>query len=350
MNNQSKAKPKLAFIIEHSDYKGYYPFERAAILAQQLQDEQNLFIFLKNASKPAVDYFTRNNLTPVLFDNFKELTKMIRNLEVDVIIYDGPDSNREQTEWIRPFCQTLIHFDDFGEGATLADFRLNALYEEKNELREPNELFGSHFFVASAELENIRKQRTKQLATLFDNNPHVAIYYEDGDANNLTYRTLRHLIQLQIPLKISVLIDDHYLHSLDDLTMMALSRKNITIVRGELAIQNALITADCLICNHLYTPFKAAYIRIPCITAAQHEKELALGFASEDNGFLHIGLGRKMKQSHIQNALMELILHDSIRKRTILLQQNLKLEQNEGRLKKMIVDIMQQHDPFSPSI
>ena len=98
MRNITGTKQKIAMIIEHCEYKGYYPFERAAILAQHLSNETSLFIFLKNANETSIQRFISIGITPILFDHFKELPKTIRNLQVDLIIYDGADSSIEQVE------------------------------------------------------------------------------------------------------------------------------------------------------------------------------------------------------------------------------------------------------------
>lgn len=339
MRNITGTKQKIAMIIEHCEYKGYYPFERAAILAQHLSNETSLFIFLKNANETSIQRFISIGITPILFDHFKELPKTIRNLQVDLIIYDGADSSIEQVEQIRPFCETLVHFDDFGEGAMLANFNLKALFEEPREQPIMNEVNGTYFFAVNDLLQEIRAQRQLKIKSFDEDAPHVVIYFEDGDANNLTFRTLRHLTQLHIPLKISVLLDNDYRHSTDELSMMALSRRNTKLVRDDFAITESLINADCLICNSLYTPYKAAFIGIPCITAAQHERELSNAFTRETNGFIHLGLGRKMKQSQIQNALMELLLHESRRERAVKRQQSLQLELNNDLLEKLILDL-----------
>lgn len=347
MNKDLLNKPKIVFIIEHCDYKGYYPFERAATLTSELKSYADLFIFLKNPNQQSITYFTENKQTPVLFEQFKQLAKTIRNLEVDLIVYDGPDSSIEQIEMIRPFCETLVHLDDLGDGAKRADFIFNVLYEDDAEATTSHEMNGTHFFISNPTLIEVRNERLKKDVTLQDSIPHVAIYFEDGDPNNLTYRTLRHLNQLQIPLKISVILDDDYMHPAEDLTIMTLSRKNSMIVRGKLGISNALIHADCLICNSLYTPYKAAFIGIPCITTAQHERELSYSFPQEKYGFIHIGLGRKMKQSIIQNALMELILHEHLRKKAVQRQRHLNLEKNNSYMTSLLLDIVHHRHSFS---
>ena len=332
-------KKRIIWIVEHCDTKGTYPIERAVTLANLLQEE-SVFLFVKTENQAIIDKLATTGLTIVLFDRFIELKKKIRELEPDLIIHDGKDTQLEQVEMIRPFCQTIVHFDDFGMGAQLVDCHIIALFGEPHEETLPQELAGSYAFAVPPNLQ----QTAQAIYETTDCNikqelPHIVIAFEDGDANNLTYRTLRHLTQLHIPLKISIAIDDDYKHDVDSLKLMALSRRNTAIVQRADALLHLMPEADLIICNANYTPYKVAAAGIPCITTAQHEQELNYTFAREMNGFIHIGLGRKMKQSILQNAVMELLLHESRRERAVRKQRGLEILTNNDILKNLLLDL-----------
>lgn len=328
-------KKKIAFIVEHSIVKGFYPLERAAILAKLLKDEENVYIFLKHTGQESIEIFTDLQHSPILFDNYEELKTQIRNLQPDLIVQDGRDTLVEQVEQLRPHCKTLVHFDDFGEGGHLADCNIHALFEEIRENTARNILGGTYAFAVKDTLKTIAEAR---VSNELSNPPHIVVAYEDGDENNLTYRTLRHLTQLQIPLKITIAIDKEYKHSIEDLQMMVLSRRNTKILKDEQALEKLLPEADIVICNANYTPYKIATVGIPCITAAQNERELNNAFPREHHGFIHLGLGRKMKQSNIQNAVMELLLHEARRERAVRKQFELEITDNNDVLKSLLLD------------
>ena len=69
-------------------------------------------------------------------------------------------------------------------------------------------------------------------------------------------------------------------------------------------------------------PFLVAQFQIPCIILCAHEEEVNYAFPQEGHGFANLGLGRKIKQSYLQNAVMEIILHDNRRKAYIQKQKN----------------------------
>ena len=236
---------------------------------------------------------------------------------------------------IRPFCKTLVLFDDFGEGAELADCNIISLMEEPRENTAQNILAGSFAFAVTDTLKSIAESR---VSNELSNPPHIVVAYEDGDVNNLTYRTLRHLTHLQIPLKVTIAIDREYKHSVGDLQMMVLSRRNTKVFKDDKPLEKLLPEADIVICNGNYTPYKVATVGIPCIVAAQNERELNNIFPRENNGFINLGLGRKMKQSNIQNAVMELLLHEARRERAVRKQIQLEIQDNNDVLKSLLLD------------
>ena len=121
--------------------------------------------------------------------------------------------------------------------------------------------------------------------------------------------------------------------------MMALSRRHSTIRRGFTEFYNILPKANILIGNALYTPYKAATLGVPYIALAQNELQVQNFYVKESNGFIHLGLGRKIKQSSLQNAVMELLLHEERSSRAIKRQKMLRLSQNNDLLQTLLHDL-----------
>lgn len=335
-NKLQTVKPKktIVFIIESCIDKGLYPFERVATLAKLLEHE-NVFIFAKTPSKDAIQILTKEKLAPVLFDHFDQLQKHMKGLQPDLIVRDGRNSENWQVLNLRPFCNTIIHFDDFGEGGQACDCVLLSLYHEVKDYLPSHYIGGSLAFALPTAYKKLNPLSDIKKP---EDPPHIIVAFEDGDEHNLTYRTLRHLTQLHIPLQITVIIDESYQHATDDLQMMVLSRRNTAILRDKDALQKLLPKADVIICNANYTPYKIASYGVPCITLAQNEVELLHAFPREHNGFIHLGLGRKMKQSQIQNAVMELLLHEARSERAIKKQRQLNLASNNEALEALLLD------------
>ncbi len=337
LQNETQAivpKKTIVFIIESCIDKGLYPFERVSTLAKLLTNEK-VFIFVKTPSNDGIQILMNEGLTPVLFDHFNELPKQMKGIQPDLIVRDGRNSEALQVQDLRPFCKTIIHFDDFGEGGQACDCVLLALYHEVKDYLPSHYIGGSFVFALPEDYQNFSDRPESKTP---ENPPHIVVAFEDGDEHNLTYRTLRHLTQLQIPLQITVMIDDSYRHAIDDLQMMVLSRRNTAILRDKNALLKLLPKADVIICNANYTPYKIASYGVPCITLAQSEAELLHAFPREQNGFIHLGLGRKMKQSQIQNAVMEFLLHEARSERAVKKQRQLNLVSNNETLLELLLD------------
>ena len=327
----SKQK-KIAFIFEACDVKGSYPLERLLILWRSFNDYER-FLFLKGEHPHLLELCKTYDVTPVFFNKPEELARAMRSLQIDTILQDGKSTSFEYVEKLKPFCQTYIQFDNFLDGHMLADYNLFTYVDELLDFEVPNALVGSHCFAVPDKLLGLTPARNP------NDMPKIVVYFEDGDRNNLTYRTVRHLVQLQIPVHISVIIDNEYLHPTDELQMLLLSRKNTALLNAT-QIPQALTDATIVIGNANYTPLKIATLAIPYIALAQNEQELGNSCVKEENGFIHLGLGRKIKQSSLQNAIMELLLHDERRARAISRQQKLAVHQNNEILQTLITEFM----------
>lgn len=338
VQRETQLKHTIVFIMEDCLEKGDYPYERVLILAQLLK-QHDVHLFVRSATPVKLSLFSQMGLTPITFNDYRQLAQQLKTLQSDLVIRDGKDSEREQIEIIRPFCKTLIHFDDYGSGNPFADAVLFSLYPEVRDTFSEKMVYGHTAFIVPKDWPQPTEHDNLNIHDL----PHIVVVFEDGDDNNLTYRTLRHLTQLHIPLQISIVLDANYKHSTEDLQMMVLSRRNIHICRKHGALANILPTADITICNANYTPYKIAAYGVPCITLAQHERELQYAFPREQNGFIHLGLGRKIKQSHIQNAVMELVLHETRRERAVQKQRKLALQHNQDILVQQLLDYVDVH-------
>lgn len=333
MNNINNQKRKIAFIVEHCNMKGLYCFERVITLSKLL-NEHEIFIFAKSDNLDAFTLFEEASISPTVFESFKQLKNSFRNLQIDLTIIDGKDVSAEQLQYLQPFTKNIVTFDQYEDCHSLTQCNIFAIYNEQNEVNRHNYLIGSYGFAVPENIKKLERESIRPLAT-----PHILVYFEDGDPENLTYRTLRHLTQLQIPLKITIILDEQYDHAREDLQIMVLSRRQTTIQKGREAFYNLLPQANILIGNGNYTPYKAASFGIPYIALAQNDYELHNFILKETNGFIHLGLGRKIKQSALQNAVMELLLHEERGSRAIRKQKMLQLHQNNELLQALLHDL-----------
>lgn len=328
INNQ--LKKKVAMYVCDTDGKGTYPLRRAKTIAQALPKSIEI-VFI--APKKFKESLTNFNFVQV--ENNRELFSALTKVAPDLLLRDSGSTSKEEVEKIKKIIPSVIHFDDFGGGGELADFVIQTLYTETTEKQSAHYIVGPETFVADKEMApykaiGLRKKESHDL-------PHLIVTFGDEDPGNLTYRALRHLVHLQVPLKITILIGENYKHDLVDLRMMALSRRNTTILQQTENPAELLSTADIILGASGYFPYEIGMMGIPCIVLAQNEFESTLNFPTERNGFIHLGLGRKVKQSMLLNAVMEFLLHDSLKKKTIQRQTKLNLGNGQSIISEAIL-------------
>lgn len=311
-------KKRIAIHISRSDGKGTYPARRATILAQALANEATVVFFCGEDSPP-----TPADFKEIRVGNSASLLRKLAMFQPDLFIRDSGSTLAEEVDKIRELVPSIIHFDDFGDGGKCADLVFQTLYTESNDSIPDHYVVGLESFIADDEVNSFKQIGLRKVRQ--DPLPHLVISFGDEDAGNLSYRALRHMMQLQIPLKVTVLVGERYAHDTSTLRMMALGRRNTTVLEYPFNFAEVCASADVILCASGYMPYEVAVMGIPCVILAQNDFELELAFPKEQHGFIHLGLGRKVKQSSLLNAIMEPLLHEPLRKKAIARQAALGL-------------------------
>lgn len=315
---ENSKKKTVAFYIARSDGKGSYPARRAALLAQAIINEVNVLFIVGDNSPSPPDGF--NSIT---IGKKANLIQTLRFVRPDLLIRDSGSTISEEVEKIREVVPSILHFDDFGDGGKQADFVIQTLLEETGEEYPDHYTVDRQLFIADPLMRPFKQSgvEKKPPGPL----PHLVVSFGEEDEGNLTYRALRHVSQLQIPLKVTILVGEKYPHDISTLRMMALGRRNTIVQQPPYDVAEIYATADVILCASGYMPYEVAVMGIPCVVLSQNDFELGLAFPKEQHGFVHLGLGRKVKQSNLLNAIMEPLLHETLRKRAIDRQISLNL-------------------------
>lgn len=303
-------KQTVAIHISRSDGKGTYPARRAAMIANDLADETNI-VFICGADSPPAP----NGFKSVSAASNTLFLQALATIKPDLLLRDSGSTISEEVEKIAELVPAILHFDDFGDGGKCADLVFQTLYAETNDTVPDHYVLGRESFIADERMDAYKNigLRKGQIGPI----PHLVISFGEEDEGNLTYRALRHIMQLQIPLKVTALIGERYSHDTSTLQMMALGRRNTAIVEQPYNTAEVYASADIILCASGYMPYEVAVMGIPCVVLAQNDFELGLAFPKEQHGFIHLGLGRKVKQSSLLNAIMEPLLHEPLRKKAI---------------------------------
>lgn len=317
---EKQLKKKMAIYVCPSDGKGTYPARRAEVIARSLPEIETVFICGTESFPPPDGFET------ITIRSGSTLFQVLDEIKPDLLLRDSGSTIQEEVEKICDIVPSIIHFDDFGDGGKSADLVFQTLFSEANEKNPDHYVEGPETFIADEVITpfkniGLRKDAPGSL-------PHLVISFGDEDAGNLSYRALRHVMQLRIPLKVTILIGKNYSHDTSTLRIMALGRRNTFIKEQPYNFAEVYASADILLCAAGYMPYEIAVMGIPCVVLAQNDFELSLTFPKEKHGFIHLGAGRKVKQSSLLNAIMEPLLHEPLRKKAISRQ--LALELGDG--------------------
>ena len=245
-NNEETTK-KTVFIGAVTPCHNLYPIERIITLSAMFDKQQTEI--LVRYDEHAINFLKQKGFSPIVYKNDKQLIAELSKLSPDLLIHDAGSTELPLIDHLKTFIPTILHFDDFGEGGSAADCVFHTLYQEKREKLLPHFLVGPSSYVVPKQLQAISKN-----AQNTSDKPHIVVAIEGMDPDNTSYRVLRHLLQLQIPIKVSVVVQTSYAHDVDELKLMALSRKNIKVIQKDNALYELLEVADIVICGSKYTP------------------------------------------------------------------------------------------------
>ncbi|WJY26589.1 hypothetical protein [Sporosarcina trichiuri] len=306
----------IAFDLSSADEKNGYPVRRALRIAEELAAEADT-VFITSQDLALPDTCRR-----IQAATQRDLLSTLAFLKPDVLVRDCGNTAKEESEAVRNLVPAVLHFDDFGEGGQAADLVIQTLYGDSEFNVTETYKTGIGTFLPDPRADELRRQRDGQTA---GDPPRLLIAFGEIDPGNLTFRAFRHVMNLQIPLNVTILLGPSYAHDDSSLRMMALSRRNTAIKKAPHDFLSLAAASDIVICGGGYMPYDAASLGVPCIVLAQSSFETELQFPSDRDGFTHLGLGRKVKQSNLLNAIMEPLLHDSLRQRDIDRQLSLPL-------------------------
>lgn len=299
----------IALCLSSTEEKNGYPLRRALRIAEELSTEATIVFITESTHLDLPTAYRRMEAS-----THRALLQVVSFLKPDLLIRDTGSTVKEEAEAIRKIVPSLLHFDDFGEGGHAADFVIQTLYGEDATDVTGRSKTGIRTFMPDPRCAYLRKKRDQQT---FGDPPRLLIAFGEKDPGNLTFRAFRHVMNLQIPLSVTVLLGKSYEHDAGTLQMMALSRRNTTVKKAPHDFLELAAESDIVLCGGGYMPYDVASIGVPCIVLAQNSFESELQFPTDRDGFSHLGLGRKVKQSNLLNAIMEPLLHDSLRKRDI---------------------------------
>jgi CMP-N-acetylneuraminic acid synthetase len=224
-----------------------------------------------------------------------DLAGEILTLGPDTVINDRLDTTSSEIRRLKAAGIKVVNFEDLGDGATEADLVFNAIYPEQQAL--PNHYYGGSYFCIRHEFV------MTQPRPVVDSVTRVLVTFGGVDPNNLTRKVLEAVYDecRARGVAIEVVAGRGYeaFGTLADFP-------DAEVVRSAPDMAARIRAADIVFTSAGRTIFEVACLGSPAIVLAQNERELTHLFASEENGFRHLGLGTGVQLAAIRAAFVAL--------------------------------------------
>ena len=287
-------RKRILFVVSGYPEIGLGHVYNTLIVANDILNHEIVFL-VDHKSDLAYRKISEKNY-PVVQQASSNIIDDILKLEPHIVINDRLDTEREYVLALKREGITVINFEDLGPGAQEADLVINAIYPET--VIRPNHYFGHEYVLLRDEFILSHHPPIRKSVT------NILITFGGVDPNNLTKKVIGAIYDFcqANNIEINVVTGLGY-KEFDSLKTFP----RINLHRNINNISNFMENADIAFISAGRTIYEVAAVGTPAIVLAQNERELTHFFASEANGFLHLGLGTEVNDTVILKRFQELV-------------------------------------------
>lgn len=284
-------KHSTAILVNGNNKIGMGHIYRGLELADLLSHKPDIY-YNENITDKIVFGDTTYPLIP--YSSEEDLIRKLSEKKYKIVINDILDTTYSYINRIKQIepCPCVINFEDAGEGSSLADIVVNALYDKQS--GGDNAYYGEQYYIAP------KKFMLSKPIEIKDEVKNIFVCFGGADPLGYTETVLKIVSEDKY-------VDYHFIVVLGKLKadvqtlIETYSRKNINIMFDVKNMPEEMAKCDIAITSRGRTCYELAMLGIPTISMAQNEREERHMFAREENGFLY--LGRNAEEKNIQNAL-----------------------------------------------
>jgi CMP-N-acetylneuraminic acid synthetase/spore coat polysaccharide biosynthesis predicted glycosyltransferase SpsG len=319
----------ILFVVTGNEIVGLGHVYNTLLLANDILNHKITFLVEKDSQLANEKIASKNY--PVHIQEDENILEDIQKLSPDIIINDRLDTDEDYILKLKKSSYKVINFEDLGSGALKADLVINAIYPEKQVLK--NHYFGHDYFILRDEFIYSPKKTISKEVT------NILITFGGVDPNNYTKKvieTIYNYCQLN-SITITVIAGFGY-SEYDSLNYY----KNINVLKNITNISKYMLKSDLIFTSAGRTTYEIASIGTPGIVMAQNKRELTHFFASSEFGFLNLGLGYNITNEELYKNFVELIESYDSRKYMSDLMKNTELKNGRKTVIKLIQNLIEE--------
>ncbi len=319
----------ILFVVKGNDIVGLGHIYNTLLLANDILNHRITFLVTKD-SKLAYEKIGLKNY-PVFIQENDDIIEDIKQFSPDIVINDILDTDEDYIKDLKSLNLKVINFEDLGDGAKQADLVINAIYPEKEILK--NHYFGHKYFLLRDEfLYSNMKQIKKKVDS-------ILVTFGGVDPNNYTKKVLDSIYEYCIQQNITINIVAGFGYNKYETLK---EYKNIKVYKNISNISDFILQADLIFTSAGRTIYEIASIGTPAIVLVQNKRELTHFFASSEYGFLNLGLGYNLKNNKILEEFINLIKDYETRKFMNKLMLDTDLKNGRKRVIKLVNKIVRE--------
>jgi len=319
---------KILFVVSGYQEIGLGHVYNTLLIANDILNH-NIEFLVDRKSKLAYDKISSKNYKVFMQKN-ENIVDDIKFLNPDVVINDRLDTELSYVTSLKLLGMKVINFEDLGEGAKGADLVINAIYPEKEIL--PNHYFGHDYFVLRDEF------MLSSSLPVSNEVQNVLLTFGGVDPNNFTLKVLKSIYNYCVKggVSISIVAGFGYKHY-----ESLVGYKKIAIYKNAADISEHMKKSDLIFTSAGRTTYEIASQNIPAIVLAQNERELTHFFASEEYGFVNLGLGEDVSDKEILDTFTKLVNDYEAREKIVTLMSKADLRSGRNKTMKLIKDVVE---------
>ncbi len=321
-------RKRILFVVSGHREIGLGHVYNTLLIANDILNHQIEFL-VDRKSALAREKIASKNYT-VHMQEHDDIVDDIRRCAPDVVINDRLDTDGSYIKALKALGAKVINFEDLGSGAKEADLVINAIYPEKEVL--PRHYFGHEYFVLRDEFILARPRKIARTVS------RILLTFGGVDPNNYTRKVLESIYGFCQERKIAISVVAGFGYTGYE-TLEAF--EEIEIYRNANDIANHMKEANIIFTSAGRTTYEIASLNVPAIVMAQNEREMTHFFASEEYGFVNLGLGYNVSNEEILQVFSNLVGNDESRRYMSELMARMDLASGRQRTLKLINDIVE---------